>query len=148
MEWSQEREAASRDDSVVAQESTSEIEDKKAEVENWYYRYFTSIGVTLAGVFFVLSVTGCAMLFLFLRCSNPKLSVCLLLMILIVFITNTFRMLRLRLKTLRRLAPKDLRPFVLFRVVLNADADKNSHNMRRLKTWTLSLRLKSYEEEE
>ena len=88
------------------------------------------------------------MLFLFLRGSNPKLSVCLLLMILIVFITNTFRMLRLRLKTLRRQAPKDLEPFVIFRKVLNADADKNSQNVRRLKTWTLSLRLKSYEEEE
>ena len=141
-----EREAASRDDNEVAQERTSETEDKKAEDENWYYRYFTTIRVVLAGVFFVLSVTGCVMLFLFLRGSNPKLSVCLLLMILIVFITNTFRMLRLRLKTLRRQAPKDLEPFVIFRKVLNADADKNSHNMRRLKTWTLSLRLKSYGE--
>ena len=141
-----EREAASRDDNEVAEERTSETEGKKAEDENWYYRYFTTIRVVLAGVFFVLSVTGCVMLFLFLRGSNPKLSVCLLLMILIVFITNTFRMLRLRLKTLRRLAPKE--PFVLFRIVLNADADKNSHNVRRLKTWTLSLRLKSYEEEE
>ena len=143
-----EREAASRDDNEVAEERTSETEDKKAEDENWYYRYFTTIRVVLAGVFFVLSVTGCVMLFLFLRGSNPKLSACLLLMILIVFITNTFRMLRLRLKTLRRQAPKDLEPFVIFRKVLNADADKNSHNMRRLKTWTLSLRLKSYEEEE
>ena len=130
----------------MAGERTAETEGKKAEDENWYYRYFTTIRVVLAGVFFVLSVTGCVMLFLFLRGSNPKLSVCLLLMILIVFITNTFRMLRLRLKTLRRLAPRE--PFVLFRIVLNADADKNSHNMRRLKTWTLSLRLKSYEEEE
>ena len=143
-----EREAASRDDNEVAEERTSETEGKKAEDENWYYRYFTTIRVVLAGVFFVLSVIGCVMLFLFLRGSNPKLSVCLLLMILIVFITNTFRMLRLRLKTLRRQAPKDLEPFVIFRKVLNADADKNSHNIRRLKTWTLSLRLKSYEEEE
>ena len=130
----------------MAEERTSETEGKKAEDENWYYRYFTTIRVVLAGVFFVLSVTGCVMLFLFLRGSNPKLSACLLLMILIVFITNTFRMLRLRLKTLRRLAPRE--PFVLFRIVLNADADKNSHNVRGLKTWTLSLRLKSYEEEE
>ena len=136
MEWSQEREAA--------QERTSEVVDKKADDENWYYQYFTTIGVTLAGVFFMAFIV----LFLILRSSNPKLSACLLLMILIVFITNSFRMLRLRLKTLRRLAPKDLRPFVLFRVVLNADADKNSHNMMRSKTWTLSLRLKSYEEEE
>ena len=132
----------------MAQERTSEVEDKKAEDENWYYQYFTTIGVTFAGVFLVLFVMGCVMLFLFLRGPNPKLSACLLLMILIVFITNTFRMLRLRLKTLRRQAPKDLEPFVIFRKVLNADADKNSQNVRRLKTWTLSLRLKSYEEEE
>ena len=141
-----EREAASRDDNEVAEERTSETEGKKAEAENFYFQYFSTIIVILAGVFFVLFVMGCAMLFLFLRGSNPKLGACLLLMILIVFITNTFRMLRLRLKTLRRLAPKE--PFVLFRVVLNADADKNSHNMTRSKTWTLSLRLKSYEEEE
>ena len=136
MEWSQEREAA--------QERTSEVVDKKADDENWYYQYFTTIGVTLAGVFFMAFIV----LFLILRSSNPKLSACLLLMILIDFITNTFRMLRLRLKTLRRLAPKDLDPFVIFQIVLNADADKNSHNMTRSKTWTLSLRLKSYEEEE
>ena len=143
LKWRQEREAASsRDDNEVAQERTSETDDKKAEDENFYYRYFSSISVIFAGAFLMAFVV----LFLILRSSNPKLTACLLLTILIVFITHSFRMLRLRLKTLRRLAPKE--PFVLFRVVLNADADKNSQNVRRLKTWTLSLRLKSYEEEE
>ena len=145
LKWRQEREAASsRDDNEVAQERTSETDDKMTEDENFYFRYFSSISVIFAGAFLMAFVV----LFLILRSSNPKLTACLLLTILIVFITNSFRMLRLRLKTLRRLAPKDLRPFVLFRVVLNADADKNSHNMMRSKTWTLSLRLKSYEEEE
>ena len=143
LKWRQEREAASsRDDNEVAQERTSETDDKMTEDENFYFRYFSSISVIFAGAFLMAFVV----LFLILRSSNPKLSACLLLMILIVFITNSFRMLRLRLKTLRRLAPKE--PFVLFRVVLNADADKNSQNVRRLKTWTLSLRLKSYKEEE